>query len=83
MPDVSTLAVASSSINEPGGTRPPVPTIVAAGNSRPPATLLTPMAVSVVTLRLVPVPPGRTSLTEPVTDKSSSTDTVAVLVVAT
>ena len=69
LPEVSTEPVASSSMTAVGGTRPPGPTIVVAGCAGAVPTTVTSgdPAISVV-VRLVPVaPPGRNSVTSPVT----------------
>src|SRR5574341_2693520 len=83
-PLVSTAPLASSSITSPGGTRPPVPTTVAAGSGLPDDSTVTAGPVSSVVVRLVPVaPPGRNSETRPPTTTESPTATVGAAEVNT
>jgi hypothetical protein len=72
-PLFSTSAVASSSMTVAGGTRPPEPTSVGAGNATPCAASVTDGPVISVTVRFVAVPDGRYSLTVPATVTESPT----------
>src|SRR6266540_5319485 len=74
-PPVSTSPLASSSMTSPGGTRPPVPTTVAAGGALPDDTTLIEDPVSSVVVRLSASPPGRNSDTRPLTCTRSPTAT--------
>ncbi len=77
LPLVSTLPLASSSITSPGGTRPPVPTTVAAGSGLPEdATVTCGLVISVVVRLVLLPPPGRNSDTRPLTATASPTATV-------
>src|SRR5262249_29664102 len=75
-PDVSTLPVASSSMTDPGGTRPPEPMTTAGGSARVPTTLTLGPVISVVVRLVLLAPPGRNSLTVPSTATSWPTLTV-------
>src|SRR5919109_670904 len=77
VPLVSTLPLASSSITSPGGTRPPLPTTVAAGGGLPEdSTVTCGLAISVVVRLVLVAPPGRNSDTTPSTETASPTATV-------
>lgn len=79
VPEVSTLPVASSSITVAGGTRPPVPTTVAAGTALVPSLVTVGEVISVVVRLVLLVPPGRYSVTVPLTATSSPTRTDGAL----
>jgi hypothetical protein len=72
-PDVSTDPLASSSITELGGTRPPVPTTVVGGSDTPLWTNVTIGESISVIVRLVEVLDGRNSVTVPETVIESPT----------
>src|SRR5918996_3470977 len=75
-PLVSTLPVASSSITSAGGTRPPSPITVGPGSVLPVETTVTAGEVISVCVRFVlEEPPGRNSVTSPLTSIESPTST--------
>jgi hypothetical protein len=75
-PLVSTSPVASSSITSVGGTRPPVPTTVAAGSGFPlERTVVVGVLSSVVERFGLDEPPGLNSVTKPFTFTASPTFT--------
>src|SRR5919108_910351 len=77
-PLVSTLPVASSSITSEGGVRPPVPMTVGAGSGlADEITAVVGEVISVVVRFVLDEPPGRNSLTRPLTLTESPTSTAA------
>ena len=67
VPPVSTLPPASSSITVAGGMRPPAPTTTGAIAGPPPRSVTVGEVSSVVVRLVEPLPPGRNSLTVPLT----------------
>jgi hypothetical protein len=77
-PLVSTFPVESLSMTSDGGTRPPVPTTVAAGSAFPlERTVTDGEVISVVVRFAVLEPPGRNSTMFPLTSTESPTVTLA------